>query len=133
MPLQIDTSDPVTMEKALRIYNGKPLINSVNGKQEVMDAIFPLVKKYGGFVVCLTIDEQGIPETVEGRLAVADKIIKTAESYGIGRKDICTLDDIGQELKITKERVRQIRDAALTKMKVEALSNDEFDTYRSMR
>ena len=88
LPLQIDTADPEAMTRALRAYNGKAMINSVNGKQEVMDAIFPLVKKYGGFVVCLTIDEQGIPETVEGRLAVADKIIKTAESYGIGRKDL---------------------------------------------
>jgi len=88
VPLQIDTSDPVAMEKALRAYNGKAMINSVNGKEEVMSAIFPLVKKYGGFVVALTIDESGIPETVEERIAVARKIIATAESYGIARKDL---------------------------------------------
>ena len=88
LPLQIDTSDPVAMEKALRVYNGKAMINSVNGKKEVMDAIFPLVKKYGGFVVALTIDEAGIPETVEGRINVAKKIIDTAAKYGIEKKDL---------------------------------------------
>ena len=76
LPLQLDTSDPVAMEKALRIYNGKPLINSVNGKEEVMRSVFPLVKKYGGVVVALTIDEKGIPETAEGRIAVAEKIYR---------------------------------------------------------
>ncbi len=88
LPLQIDTSNPKAMEKALRLYNGKALINSVNGKQEVMDQIFPLVKHYGGVVLALTLDENGIPATAEGRLAIAEKIYKTAESYGIGRKDI---------------------------------------------
>ncbi|MCR5612914.1 homocysteine S-methyltransferase family protein [Treponema sp.] len=88
LPLQIDTSDPVTMEKALRLYNGKPLINSVNGKQEVMKEIFPLVKKYGGIVVALALDEGGIPETAEGRIAIVEKIYKTAASYGIDQSDI---------------------------------------------
>ena len=88
LPLQIDTSNPKAMGKALRLYNGKALINSVNGKQEVMDQIFPLVKHYGGVVLALTLDENGIPATAEGRLAIAEKIYKTAESYGIGRKDI---------------------------------------------
>ena len=88
LPLQIDTSDPSAMESALRAYNGKAMINSVNGKEEVMSAIFPLVKKYGGFVVALTIDEDGIPETVEGRIKVAKRIIETAKSYGIKRKDL---------------------------------------------
>lgn len=88
LPLQLDTSDCVAMEKALRIYNGKAMINSVNGKKEVMDAIFPLVKKYGGFVVALTIDEAGIPETVEGRIAIAQNIIDTAATYGIKKKDL---------------------------------------------
>lgn len=88
LPLQLDTSDAEAMEKALRIYNGKAMINSVNGKKEVMDAIFPLVKKYGGFVVALTIDEDGIPETVEGRIAIAQKIIDTAATYGIKKKDL---------------------------------------------
>ena len=88
LPLQIDTTNPETMEKALRIYNGKALINSVNGKQEVMAKIFPLVKKYGGVVLALTLDEDGIPSSAEGRLAIADKIYKTASEYGIDKKDI---------------------------------------------
>lgn len=88
LPLQIDTSDPVAMERALRRYNGKPLINSVNGKQESMDAIFPLMKKYGGVAVALTLDENGIPDTAEGRVAIAKRIIDTAASYGIDKKDL---------------------------------------------
>ncbi len=88
LPLQIDTTNQETMEKALRLYNGKALINSVNGKQEVMENIFPLVKKYGGVVLALTLDEDGIPVTAEGRLAIADKIYKTAAEYGIDKKDI---------------------------------------------
>ena len=88
LPLQIDTTNPITMEKALRLYNGKALVNSVNGKQEVMAQIFPLVKKYGGVVLALCLDEEGIPDSAEGRLAIADKIYKTAESYGIDKKDI---------------------------------------------
>ncbi len=88
LPLQIDTTNIQTMERALRIYNGKPLVNSVNGKQENMDAVFPLVKKYGGTVIALTIDETGIPETAEGRLAIAQKIVLEAAKYGISTKDI---------------------------------------------
>ena len=88
LPLQIDSSDPVAMESALRRYNGKAMINSVNGKEESMNAIFPLVKKYGGFVVALTLDEKGIPSTVEGRMKIARKILLTAALYGINKKDI---------------------------------------------
>lgn len=88
LPLQIDTSDPVALEKALRIYNGKALINSVNGKEESMNAVFPLVKKYGGVVVALTLDEDGIPETAEGRLAIAKKIYDRAAEFGIAKKNI---------------------------------------------
>ncbi len=88
LPLQIDTSDTRAMEGALRRYNGKAMINSVNGKAESMHAIFPLVKKYGGLVVALTLDENGIPETAEGRVAIAEKIINTAAEYGIAKKDI---------------------------------------------
>ena len=88
LPLQIDTSDPVALESALRVYNGKALINSVNGKEESMNSVFPLVKKYGGVVVALTLDENGIPETAEGRLAIAEKIYKKAAEYGIAKKDI---------------------------------------------
>ena len=88
LPLQIDTTNIDAMERALRIYNGKAMVNSVNGKAESMEAVFPLVKKYGGVVVALTIDEEGIPETAEGRLKIAEKIVRTAESYGIHRRDI---------------------------------------------
>ena len=88
LPLQIDTSDTDAMERALRIYNGKPLINSVNGKKESMEAVFPLAKKYGGAVVCLTLDENGIPETAQGRIQIAERILKTAASYGIEKKNL---------------------------------------------
>lgn len=88
LPLQIDTTNAEAMEAAMRIYNGKPMINSVNGKEEIMKEIFPLVRKYGGVVVGLTLDEAGIPTTAEGRLAIAEKIYCTAESYGIERKNI---------------------------------------------
>lgn len=88
LPLQIDTSDTEAMERAMRIYNGKPMVNSVNGKKEVMEKVFPLVKKYGGVCVALTLDENGIPETCEGRIKIAEKIYKAAEKYGISKKDI---------------------------------------------
>lgn len=88
LPLQIDSSDPVAMESALRRYNGKAMINSVNGKEENLNAIFPLVKKYGGFVVALTLDEKGIPSTVDGRMKIARRILLTAALYGINKKDI---------------------------------------------
>jgi len=88
LPLQIDTSDPKAMEAALRIYNGKPMINSVCGKEESMASVFPLAAKYGGFIVALTLDEDGIPETAEGRYQIAQKIYQRAEEYGIKREDI---------------------------------------------
>lgn len=88
LPLQIDTADVVAMENALRIYNGKALINSVNGKKESMNTIFPLVKKYGGVVVALTLDENGIPETAEGRVEIAKNILKVAKEYGIEKNNI---------------------------------------------
>ncbi|MEI3339668.1 MAG: homocysteine S-methyltransferase family protein [Eubacterium sp.] len=88
LPLQLDSSDPEALEAAMRIYNGKPMVNSVNGKEESMQAVFPLVKKYGGLVVALTLDEQGIPSGAEGRLAIAKRIYETAAGYGISPKDI---------------------------------------------
>ncbi len=88
LPLQIDTSDFEAMEAGLRCYNGKPLINSVSGKLESMEKIFPLAAKYGGIVVGLTLDEDGIPSTAEGRIAIAQKIYKKAAEYGIKKKDI---------------------------------------------
>lgn len=87
-PLQLDSADAEAMEQALRIYNGKPLINSTNGKEKSMREIFPLAKKYGGVVVCLCLDENGIPESAEGRIAIAEKMIKTAAEYGIDKKDL---------------------------------------------
>ena len=88
LPLQIDTANVTAMEKALRLYNGKAMINSVNGKKSSMDAVFPLVKKYGGVVVALTLDENGIPEKAEQRVEIAKKILKEAQKYGIDKKDI---------------------------------------------
>ena len=87
-PLQIDTADTKAMERALRLYNGKPLLNSVCGKEESLHTVLPLVKKYGAAVVGLTLDENGIPETAQGRIEIAEKIIKAAERYGIHKKDI---------------------------------------------
>ena len=88
LPLQIDTSNIAAMQAALRRYNGKAMINSVNGKDESMRSVFPLVKKYGGLVVALTLDNNGIPETAEGRFKIAEKILKTAAEYGIDKKDV---------------------------------------------
>lgn len=88
LPLQIDTTNVNAMESALRVYNGKAMINSVNGKEEVMNEIFPLAKKYGGLVVCLTLDEDGIPDTAEKRIEIAEKIIKRAKDFGIDKKDL---------------------------------------------
>ena len=88
LPLQIDSSDPATVERALRIYNGKPMINSVNGKDESMKAIMPIVKKYGGVLVGLCLDEDGIPPTADGRVKTAKKILAAANEYGIKKKDL---------------------------------------------
>lgn len=88
LPLQLDSSDPLALEAAMRIYNGKPMVNSVNGKASSMKEVFPLVKKYGGVVVCLCLDENGIPSTAQGRIEIAKKIIRTAAEYGIDKKDL---------------------------------------------
>ena len=88
LPLQIDTSNPEAMEAALRIYNGKAMINSVNGKKESMEAIFPLAAKYGAVTVCLCLDDEGIPATAEGRIRIAKNIIRTAEDYGIDKSEL---------------------------------------------
>ena len=115
LPLQIDTANPAAMELALRRTNGKPMLNSVNGKKESMDAIFPLVKKYGGVCVALTLDEQGIPDTVEGRVEIAKKILATAASYGIAKKDIIfdtltmAVSAEPQAAAVTLEALRYIR------------------------
>lgn len=86
-PLQIDTADPAALELALRHVNGKALVNSVNGARKSMDAVFPLVSKYGGAIVALCLDENGIPATSEGRLAVARKILVEGGKYGFSKDD----------------------------------------------
>jgi len=116
LPLQIDTSNIAAMERGMRIYNGKPMVNSVNGKQESMAAVFPLVKKYGGVVVALTLDEKGIPETAAGRMKIARKIYDTAAEYGIGPEDILvdalclTISSDSQGAVTTLETLRRVRD-----------------------
>ncbi len=116
LPLQIDTSDPIAMEAALRRYNGKPMINSVSGKAESMAAVFPLMKKYGGVVVALTLDESGIPETARGRFEIAKKILSRAESYGIEKKDIIfdtltmTVSADPRAARVTLDALKMIRD-----------------------
>ena len=87
LPLQIDTSDPAALELALRHYSGKALVNSVNGKEESLNAVLPLVAKYGGVVVALTLDESGIPPTSDGRLAIARKILSKGAEYGLTPDD----------------------------------------------
>ncbi len=117
LPLQIDSSDPEVIEQAVRYYNGKPIINSVNGKKSVMDEIFPIVKKYGTCVVALTLDEKGLPESCEERVDIADKIIRYAQDFGINKEriivDCLTLTVSAQQdaaydtlraMKIIKER-----------------------------
>lgn len=88
VPLQIDSTKPEVLEAALRVYNGKPIVNSVNGEDKVLDAVLPVVAKYGAAVIGLALDENGIPDSVEGRVAIAEKIMKKAMSYGIPKEDI---------------------------------------------
>ena len=116
LPLQIDTVDPEAMEAALRIYNGKAMVNSVSGKQESMDKVFPLIRKYGGVVIGLTLDEEGIPADAEGRVRIARKIIDEAAKYGIGKKDIVidalamTISSEPAGAKVTLETLRRLKD-----------------------
>lgn len=111
LPLQIDSSNAEAIEKACRYYNGKPLINSVNGKDEVMEAVFPIVRKYGGVVIGLTLDE-GIPLKAEERFEIAKKIIKKAEQYGIGKEDIiidCLTLTASAQQKEVRETLRAMK------------------------
>lgn len=116
LPLQIDTVDAEAMEAAMRIYNGKPMMNSVSGKKASMDEVFPLVQKYGGVVVGLTLDESGIPETADGRVEVAGKIISEAAKYGIDKKDIVidvltmTISSEKDGAKVALEALRKVRE-----------------------
>lgn len=105
-PLQLDSSDPLALEAGLRIYNGKAMLNSVNGKEENMKEIFPLAKKYGAVVVCLCLDESGIPETAQGRIEIAKKIVKTAEQYGIEKKNLI-IDALTMTISTDKNNARE--------------------------
>lgn len=112
LPLQIDSVRPDVIEAAVRIYNGKPLINSVNGKEEVMASIFPIVKKYGACVIGLTLDDSGIPSKAEDRLKIAEKIVKRAEEYGIDRADIiidCLVLTASAQQSEVKETVKAVQ------------------------
>ena len=106
LPLQIDSSDPEAMEKALRIYNGKAIINSVNGKEESLSRILPLAKKYGGVIVALTLDEQGIPATAEERLEIARRIYNRAGEYGIEPKNLI-FDPLAMSVSADKNAARE--------------------------
>ena len=115
LPLQIDTGKADVMESAMRIYSGKPLINSVNGSRESMDSVFPLVKKYGAAVVALTMDESGIPESADARVAIAEKIAAEAQRYGIDKRELIfdpltlTVASGKDNAKITLEAVRKLK------------------------
>ena len=109
-PLQIDTAYAAAAERALRRYNGKPLLNSVNGKKESLQTILPLVKKYGAAVVALCLDEAGIPETAQGRIAIAEKIIAEAARHGIAKKDI-VVDALTMTISTNKDNAKITLDA----------------------
>lgn len=119
LPLQLDSTIPDVLEAAMRIYNGKPLINSVNGDSESMHNIFPLVKKYGGAVIALTLDKSGIPDTAEERFGIAEKIIAEAAKYGIAKKDIIvdplalTVSSNQESAKITLKTVKLLKNAGI--------------------
>lgn len=116
LPLQIDTVNTDAMEIAMRRYNGKPMINSVSGKKESMDSVFPLIQKYGGVVVGLTLDENGIPATADERVAIAGRIIEEAAKYGISSKDIVidvltmTISSEPEGALVTLEALRKVRE-----------------------
>ena len=130
LPLQLDSTSPEALEAAMRIANGKPMVNSVNGTVQVMDAIFPLVAKYGGLCVALTLDEDGIPATARGRADIAKRIIARAAEYGIGKEDLIfdplamTISADTGAAKVTLEAVRLIHEelGALTTLGVSNVS-----------
>ena len=135
LPLQLDSVKVSSLEKAMRIYNGKPLVNSVNGKQESMDTILPVIKKYGGCVIALTIDENGIPDTAEGRCAIAEKIIRECEKYSIDKKDIIvdplamTVSSDDNSGRVTLESVKLIKEKLGVKTSL-GVSNISFGLPR---
>ncbi|HPM05505.1 MAG TPA: homocysteine S-methyltransferase family protein [Treponemataceae bacterium] len=135
-PLQLDSSEPEVLEYAMRYYNGKPLVNSVNGKQKNMDDVFPLVKKYGALVVALCLDEDGIPSTVEGRLSIAKKIYAEAQKYGIRAEDILfdsltlTLSSQQEEALVTLDAIKAIKKEIPGAKTVLGVSNISFGLPR---
>ena len=116
LPLQIDTTDPVALEQGMRLYNGKPMVNSVNGKKESMETVFPLVRKYGGVLVALVLDEGGIPSDAEGRIRIAKKIYEEADRYGVPREDILidglamTISSDSTSALVTLETIRRVKE-----------------------
>ena len=116
LPLQIDTTDPEALERGMRIYNGKPMVNSVNGKKESIETVFPLVRKYGGVLVALALDEDGIPSDAEGRIRIARRIYEAADRYGVPREDIVidglamTISSDNTSALVTLETLRRARD-----------------------
>lgn len=110
LPLQIDSTDPAAVEAGLRAYNGKAILNSVNGKQEVLDTILPIVKKYGAAVVGLTIDENGLPQTAQQRFDVAQRILTAAENYGIPKEDVF-IDCLTLTVSAQQEQARETLEA----------------------
>ena len=112
LPLQLDSSNAAALERAARVYNGKPLINSVNGKRESLDAIFPIAKKYGAALLGLTLDDDGIPDSAEKRFAIAQKIVHEAEQYGIHKEDIlidCLVMTASAQQSQAAETLRAVR------------------------
>ncbi|NLJ78705.1 MAG: dihydropteroate synthase [Tissierellia bacterium] len=111
VPLQIDSTDPRVIESGLRVYNGKAIVNSVNGEDEVLDSILPIIKKYGAAVVGLTLDEKGIPSDAEGRFRIAETIVNRAEEYGISKDDIyidCLTLTVAAQQKEVRETLRAL-------------------------
>lgn len=132
LPLQIDTSDPVAAENALRVYPGKAVINSVNGEERSLSSVLPLAAKYGAAVVALTVDERGVPKTADERVAIADKIIARARTYGVPERDIyvdCLTLTVGAEQEqalLTLEAIRRVRAAHPEVHAVLGVSNVSF-------
>ena len=111
LPLQLDSSDPAALEAGLRVYNGKAAVNSVNGERAVLDRVLPIVKKYGASVVGLCLDENGIPPTAEGRVAIARRILDAALGYGIPREDVwidCLTLTVSAQQEQARETLRAV-------------------------
>ena len=112
LPLQIDSTKPEVIEAALRVYNGKAIVNSVNGENAVMERILPIVKKYGAAVVGLTLDENGIPPEAEQRVTIAERIMNKAAEYGIPKEDVyidCLTLTVSTEQKAVRETLKAVR------------------------